>query len=617
MKKFLLIIILLFTFWTEINSQSYNANQIARIGSISISDKEFLERYEMTPGINRHRKSTIESQKIEFLFSLIAEKLWALEAISRNMDKTEVIQFTTKSFEKMFVRDALFNKEIKDKIIITEKEIGEGLRRNSSKLYVHFLFSEDNREIDNLYKLLNDGIQFDSILVESPEMEEQSAPVEIVFGQMDEAVEEILFNLKIGEYTQPILTPDGWYIFYLVNKSEELLSNSNAREDAIKNVRKTIEARKLIEKQKEFYADFFKDKKVDVNPELFEILAKNISSLFEYKKKNYGIKDSDLINLESPDILKMEEVFGANLLNKDFILLDNSPISFKEYLRLLIFDGYNATDYKINFIRASLDNRIRRDIEKELLYREGFKRGYGDLSEVRDEIEIWKQHYLFELLKDDFTDSVEVSDKEIYNYYLKNNQPESQPMLINIVEIFTDSMEIVNKVFSELKKGTDFKELAVKFNKREWTKKNKGEYGLFSITQHGEIGRIASTMNLGDVYGPLVVDKGYSVFKLIDKQDEKIIPPKPFEKFKDQYKKDLTYQKLYGKITDFTYNLAVKYGVSINLDLLEKIEVTSLQSFGMRFLGFGGKMTAVPLIAPNVDWAEKWIKTQQQQKVIP
>ena len=111
MKKFLLIIILLFAFWTEINSQSYNANQIARIGSISISDKEFLERYEMTPGINRHRKSTIESQKIEFLFSLIAEKLWALEAISRNMDKTEVIQFTTKSFEKMFVRDALFNRK--------------------------------------------------------------------------------------------------------------------------------------------------------------------------------------------------------------------------------------------------------------------------------------------------------------------------------------------------------------------------------------------------------------------------------------------------------------------------------------------------------------------------
>lgn len=617
MKKLFLITILICVPLICIQSQSFNDNSVARIGNISISDQEFLERYEMTPGLNRHRKTTIESQKIEFLFSLVAEKLWALEAYSRNMDKTDVMQFTTKSFEKMFVRDALFNKEIKDKIIISDQDISEGLKRNTKKLYVRFLFSQDNQEINNLYKLLNDGIPFDSILAESPEINEQLNPVEIVFGQMDEAVESILFSLNIGEFSQPVLTPDGWYIFFLVNKSEELLSNSNAREDAIKNARKTIEARRLIEKQNEFYAVFFGDKKVNVNPDLFETLAKNISSLFEYKKKNFVIKDGDLINLESPDILKMEEVFGSDLLDKNFILLDSSPISFKEYLRLLMFDGYNATDYKINFIRASLDDRIRRDIEKELLYREGSLRGYTNLPEVRNEIEIWKQHYLFELLKDNFTDSIVVSDDEIYNYYLKNNQPESYPMLVNIIEIFSDSIETINKIFNELKAGTDFKELAVKFNKREWTKKNKGEYGLFPINQHGEIGRIASIMNIGEVYGPLKVDEGYSVFQLIDKQEEIIIPPKPFEKFKDQYKQDLSYQRLYKKMTDFTYRLAVKYGVTLNLDILEQIEVTSLPSFGMRFLGFGGKMTAVPLIAPNVDWAEQWIKNQQQPQVIP
>ncbi len=64
---------------------------------------------------------------------------------------------------------------------------------------------------------------------------------------------------RFGEYTQPILTPDGWYIFYLVNKSEQVLLNDKDREDAIKNVRKIIEARKLIDKQKDFYTEFFKE----------------------------------------------------------------------------------------------------------------------------------------------------------------------------------------------------------------------------------------------------------------------------------------------------------------------------------------------------------------------
>ena len=281
MIKFSHLCLLLVFITSLIQGQSYMDNSVARVGNISISDKEFLERYEMTPGINRHRKSTVESQKIEFLFSLVAEKLWSLEALSRRMDTTEVIKFTTNAFEKMFIRDALFKKEIQEKIVVSENEMSLGLKRNSSKLYVRFLFSYDIEEINNLHKLLQKGVPFDSILIESPEYEEQITPVEIVFGQMDESVEEILFNLKINDFTRPVLTPDGWYIFYLVNKSEEILAGSNDREDAIKTVRKTLEARKLIEQQKIFYAEFFRDKKVDIDPELFEILAKNVSSLFE------------------------------------------------------------------------------------------------------------------------------------------------------------------------------------------------------------------------------------------------------------------------------------------------------------------------------------------------
>ena len=42
-------------------------------------------------------------------------------------------------------------------------------------------------------------------------------------------------------------------------------------------------------------------------------------------------------------------------------------------------------------------------------------------------------------------------------------------------------------------------------------------------------------------------------------------------------------------MTDFTYAFSVKYGVSLNLDLLEQISVTSLPSFGIRFLRFWWK----------------------------
>jgi parvulin-like peptidyl-prolyl isomerase len=617
MKQIFIVILFLLLCTVEQYSQSFIDKNVARVGNLTITDQEFLERYEMTPGFNRHRKSTIESQKIEFLFSLIAEKLWALEAISRGLDTSDVIKFSTEAFTKMFVRDALFKKEIQEKSQVSDQEILDGYYKSMSKLYVNFLFSYDLEEINFLHKLLNDGIPFDSILAEHDEKVEQPTPIEIVFGQMDASVEETLFNLKVGEFTKPILTQDGWYIFKLVNRSEQLMDSNSSKEDVMKTVKKTLEARKLIDNQKEFYAEFFRDKKVDVNPELFETLARNISTLFEYKKKNYQIKENELINLETPDILKMEEVFGDKLLSSNFILLDDGPITFGEYLRMLIFDGYHSSDYKLNFIRASLDNRVRRDVEKELLYREGKKRGYDNLPEVKREIETWRENYLFQALKAQYGDSVQVSDEEVYGYYQNRHKPEFIPMLVNIIEILTDSLETVQKIFNELNLGRDFKDLSRQYNKREWTNKTDGEYGLFPTSMHEDIGRIASTMSIGDIYGPLELKEGYSVFKLIDKQEQKTIPAEPFEKFKEKYKQDLIYQKLHKKMTDFTYNLSVKYGVSLDLNLLEEIKVTTLPSFGIRYLGFGGKVTAVPLLAPNVDWAEQWIKNQQQPQVIP
>lgn len=617
MNKILINAILLILISYSLYPQSFLGKSIARVGNIEISEDEFLERYEMTPRFNRQKKNSTESNKIEFLFTLIAEKLWALEALDRNLDTTEAIKFVTKSFEKMFVRDALFNKEIRDKIIVSDQDMSYGLEKHLTKLYVNFLFSEDSNEINLLYNLINAGVPFDSILSESPEKEEQKNPMEIIFGQMDENVEDILYGLKVGENTKPILTPDGWYIFKLVNRSERMLMSENEKENALKIVKKIIKARKLITKQKEFYSEFFKDKKIDIAPDIFETLAKEISTIFENKKRNFGINENELINLDVSDILKIETNLGKNKLDEIFIKFSIDPISTKEYLNSLLFDGFNSKDFKINIIRAYLDQRIRKDIEKELLYREGESRGYHNLPEVKGEIELWREHYLSEIIKDQFRDSVTVTDDEVYKYYEQNNKPESYPMLVNVVEVMTDSLEVAVKVLNDLTAGVDIKLLAKKYNKREWTKKKDGEYGLFPITQYGEIGKIASKMNVGDVYGPLKIKEGYSVFKLIDKQEEKIITPKPFERFKEQYKQDLIFQKLYKRITDFTYNLSVKFGISLNLKNLENIKVTSLPSFGIRYLGFGGKISAVPLISPNSDWADKWINSQQQPQVIP
>lgn len=588
-------------------AQSIDEVTIARVGSKTITEEEFLKRYEFNPVAKKNKRQDVESAKTDFLYTLIAEKLWALEAASIGLDTTEVMRFSKKEFEKMFVRHKLYENEILNNITVMEDELIEGNVRNGTKLQVNYLFSEDEEEIWQLYNLLNQGIPFDSILAESPEREEQYEPVEVVYGQMEEFVEDSLYNLETGKYTSPILTPDGWYIFKLTNKREQILLT----EDSKKIVEKIIRARKEKQLYWKFYREFFKDKKVDVDPVLFESLANKISIVFATKKNKYQTDSDNLINLLADDVLQIEEQFGADSLKMIFVEFDENPVTLGEFFRSIAFEGFKSEKANIVSVRKLLNSAARKFIEQELLAREGYKRNLNIDPEVQAEVKMWYDNYLFQMLQNKFLDSTSVSDEEVYNYYSKRHKEESYPLMLNIIEILTDSLDNAEKIVYELEHGKDFKTLAKIYNKRRSTLKSYGEYGLQPVGNYGEIGNIAKDMKVGDIYGPVQLQEGYSIFKLIDKQEEHSVPPVPFEKVKDDYARELSYKKVKVKMDKLTVNLALKYRVEIDFNKFHSIRVTTTNSFGMRFLGFGGKITAVPMLAPNNDWVPQYLKLKE------
>lgn len=610
--RFLIIVFLTFFVCNSIAvSQQNDDDVIARIGTRTITKEQFIERYEFTPLLGKQPDSKNESLKLDFLYTLIAEKLWALQAQRLRLDTTEVMKFAKAEFEKMFVRDELYKKEITDKIKITPEELIQGNYRNVTDLQVRFIFSEDENEINNVYKLLKEGVEFDTVLSAREEFDEQDEPIDVVYGQMDDAVEDSLYKLAVGEFTTPILTPDGWYIFKLENKIHSVLNTLEEKEEAKANVEKIIKARKSRILYRKFFLDFFKDEKVDVNPELFESLAEKISARYKWKKDNNIIDKNNLLNLLSDDVLFIESEFGVDSLKQIFISFKESPFSLKYFIRLIAFDGFPSENSDLPGIRKLLDAKTRSMIERELLAREGIKRGYLSLPEVQSDINTWTDNYLFQMLQNKFLDSVTVRDAEVYELYRERNREEKYPREINIREILVNNDSLAYSLRKRIDEGEDFKQLAKKYTQRETTKNTGGEFGFFPPAEHNEIGKIASGMKIGQVYGPLKIKEGYSIFKLIGKRDTVTIPPKPFSNFKEEYTRELLHQKAKVKVDNYTVGLALKFGVGVDFDLFNSIDVTSINSFGIRRLGFGGKLTAVPLLAPNADWVQPWLKKLQ------
>lgn len=611
-KSFLLFITFLFSQFNL--AQNIDQSTIATIGIDIISADEFIERYELTPQLNAGMIGAEKSAKEEFLYSLIAEKLWALEAESTGLDKSKLITSTYKAIEKMYVRDALYREEILDKVQISDEYLAEAFRRNSLILNLNYIFSADLTEINEIYEQLKNGVNFYSILLSRPESKLQEAPYTVSYGLMEKSVEDQLYSLKLGEITEPVKAPNGWYIFKLLSIQEKTIENVEQAQAEEKYVLKVVEKTITDSLYKEFYSKFFKDVKVETNKELLFELSDLVIEALRNRIQQDNISSKDKIYLISDDLYDIEADLGQEKLNDVFIKLDDQPETIDDFMQELAIEKFYVDSLNTDHIRGRLNYYVRKFIEHELFAREGYKRGLQNLPEIRRDLNIWKGYYLSEAFRKQIIDSIEVTDKEASDYFFEKGIDSLSTVEVKIVELLTDDLDVIQVVLDELNNGANFRELAAEYTIREEAKKNNGELGYFNINEYGEIGRKAATMNVGDMYGPIKVADGYSLFELIDRKEKTELLTNNYSMEREQIKVELKNKKYYDTMINKTVELANKYNISINQKILNSVEVLNTTTVVYRVFGFGGKLLAVPMTVPNYNWVNPW---QEQKELTP
>jgi parvulin-like peptidyl-prolyl isomerase len=592
-------------------AQSIEPTTVAKVGNELISKDEFVERYELTPQLNAGMIGAENSAKEEFLYSLIAEKLWALEAESMDLDKSDLITSAYKAVEKMYVRDALYREEILNKVNISDQYLAEAFLKNSKILNLNYIFSDDFTEINEIYEQLKDGVNFYSILLKRPESRLQEKPYTVSYGQMDKVVEDQLYSLKLGEITEPVKAPNGWYIFKLLSIQEKTIGaidQANAEEKYVLKVAKQTIIDSLYNV---FFSKFFKDVEAETNKELLFELSDLVIESLRNRSQQDSISSKDKIYLTSDDLYDIEADLGPEKLNAVFIRLDDKPETIDDFMQELAIEKFYVDSLDTDHIRGRLNYYVRKFIEHELFAREGYKRGLQNLPEVSSEINIWKSYYLSEALRKQIMDSVEVTDEEINSYILENGGDSLSSVEVKIVELLTNDLDVIQLVLNELNNGADFRELATEHTIREEAKNNNGEVGYFNINEYGEIGRKAATMNTGDMYGPIKVPEGYSLFELIDRKEMTVLSTNNYSMEREQIKVELENKKYYDSMIHKTVELADKYNISINQEILNSVEVLNTTTVVYRVFGFGGKLLAVPMTVPNYNWAKPWLEQKE------
>ncbi len=587
---------------------------VAKVGTYKIYESEFKDRFDFSAHPKLLQKSDQLKAKEEFLHQLIAEKLLSLDAREKGFNQSKNFKEIISPLRNMYVRDALYNSEIKNKINYSQKDITEGIERIKSLLKVKFIYSDKKDELQNIFDMLNSGSSFDSILALRTESKDN--PKEVTFGTMDKDIEDIVYKLKIGDYTNPLESGDGFYILKLenVDPNPELKDQKTAFE----NVKKIVETRAEYKRYLDYYHNFFKNYRITADKEIFDNLVKIfISELRDKysdsnKTNNFAAAEQspNKIYLRGIEITSALQKLESESINNIFINLKPNPVKVDEFLNQLGEDGFYVKDLSELSIRSSLSSYVRKFIEDQLLTAEGVKKGFENSDEVKKYMKMWEDAYLSKILMESMFDSIKVSEEDAYSVYKQNDWKDEPLELVNVAEVLTDSLKVVEKVLDELSKGADIKELAKKYTIRDSLRNRGGEFGFFPIIEHGEIGRIAVQMKIGDVYGPLKLDEGYSVFQLIGKKEDATRYSKSYTDVKQEIIMKLTLAKFENYVIEYNAMLANKYGVEINEDVLKSIDNIYLNLVVVRYMGFGGEIFAVPYTEQYPGWYDIWQKNK-------
>lgn len=613
--KFLLVPVLLLIL-SGSNAAQPVKEVVAKIGNREITAEEFVLRYEMSPKFTPHVKGAVKELKEELIYTVTAEKLFALEAELLRLDTLKDVKRRIEQFEKMFARDALFKAEIVDKVDQTQQTLANEMAKAVTKIKIKAIRNTDQDQIKNIYNFLNNGVPFDSLFFDIYRDSYEDNMLELSYGMFDYDIEEMLYQKKPGQYTEPLFYNNLWYIFYVESKRDSSFTDSKQIENEFTRVKKLYIERLIQKNYHAFKKEFFKGLKVTTDGNLLTTFA---SRFYEHLKQKLAAEPKTAKSLSETGkwSLKSEEFYftkakiPSDSLQLTYFSHNSKNYTLEDFIYFLAGDVREIESVDSTKLMIKLKNWTRDFIESEVLAEEAMKRTLHKKPDVRREINIWRDYTLSNAYQALYLDSSDISEAEVMDYFVKRNNGQTGGVTIKLARAVSPDLDALASLLTGMDDGTDFLTLAKTVNGERDKEVNDRVSEFVPASEYGEAGTIALKLSPGRVFGPVKIGDEYVVMKLIDKKLEDILLVEEYDAVKEKLKRDLGFQKYFKSMVKNTASLASKFNVNIDLKKIDELKVTETNAVYFRYMGFGSRITAFPLMRPFTEWVDEWKKMKE------
>ncbi len=599
-----LVVLLIFVPLLAGHSQEGGDPVIARTGDSFIRESEFLERFELTPGLNRQGKAQLEQEKLTVLYSLIAEKLLAQEARARGLDTLAAYRSVLDDLTRLLVRDELYRREVRGKVEVTPAEVTQGIRRARQQLLINFLYFPDEASARFVRSRVRSGRDFDSHRIDSS-MQSLRDTATVIWGDADTTIEKAAYSLGPDDVSPVVRAGEGWYILRLRRAERNPVFSDMPPPALRERVVTKIRMRKERVREDEFVQALLHDRPSSSPPALFRSFAEALTSVL---KRHFTPPSTILTVAMSDEVLNSLAGRGRDTL----IFAGNTSWTVADAAVRLVARRFTVSGDSVRGVAARLYSVFQEWAEQELLAQEGMARGLDRSPDVQRQLAPWSDHYLAGMTERRIHEQTGLSDADVYAHMHSTDSSFSVPE-VQVRLLQTATARGMQDAFQFMEQGGSFENAVRRYSSGAEAQQG-GLLPFFPVTDRLPIGPIAARLDTGQFYGPLRDSSGFLYFQLVRRRNA---PPLGDTTAAGKFARAshaLLRMKQGRAVTLFTAQSAAERGFDIYIDRLKSLRVTPLPMLAYRFLGFGGRMFPVPFVSPKAEWLDV---EPPREKILP
>lgn len=260
---------------------STDEDTIARVGDQKISFEELENSLKLSPRYTI--RTPLRQARLSQLQYLMGEKYYYIAALKANLQENPEIRKRIDYIKNQEIIRAYLHQLIFENVKLNDQLVLNAYTKFDFEIRVKHLSVFTLEEANSLRKRLEAGEDFDQLAREiysDPALAQKGGDIGYIsFGDLDAALEEIIYTMRIGEISKPIPSQNGYHILKVIDiRQNEFSQNigSQMKSEHIRNILVNRMADKLIRGK---LAEFAKGEKIQINNRILDALVSNTNSV--------------------------------------------------------------------------------------------------------------------------------------------------------------------------------------------------------------------------------------------------------------------------------------------------------------------------------------------------